>query len=192
MTNYKYQLESIVGKNEANKRETFWDFSVRTYKCDGIAAICLSLQNRYGVDVNQLFFSCWYGFMYGEFSEETFTTVIEFSDEWASNIVIPLREVRTWMKPAVINDDRIPTEAGDKLREQIKKVELESEKLQEQILESLVITQPMEDLNENQKKEAATKNIIRYLKELDIELNDLLNSDINRILSAGISVESIA
>ena len=37
-----------------NSTASFWDFSVGTYRRPGVADACLSLQDRYGLDVNVL------------------------------------------------------------------------------------------------------------------------------------------
>jgi len=47
--------------------ERFWDFSVRTYRTEGVPAAGLSLQNDYGADVNMLLYCAWIGATVGPF-----------------------------------------------------------------------------------------------------------------------------
>ena len=39
----------------------FWDYSLRTYACEGVAAACLAFQDRFRIDVNILLFCSWIG-----------------------------------------------------------------------------------------------------------------------------------
>jgi uncharacterized protein (TIGR02444 family) len=118
--------------------EGFWDFSVRTYRTEGVPDACLSLQNDYGADVNMLLYCCWIGACVGKFEEGLFDDASAFSTHWADNVVRPLRSARTWMKHSGCSAEPIPTESCMELREEIKSAEFASEKLQQQVLESLV------------------------------------------------------
>lgn len=118
--------------------ESFWDFSVRTYRTPGVPDACLSLQDEYDVDVNMLLYCCWVAARLGHFDGELFGAARYFSREWAENVVIPLRMTRTWMKHGGCTNESVPTDECMRLREEIKTVEFESEKLQQQVLESLV------------------------------------------------------
>lgn len=149
--------------------ENFWDFSVRTYRVTGVADACLSLQNEHGVDVNMLLFCAWVGSVIGEFDGELFNQANEFSGRWAENVVVPLREARTWMKHQGCDAEPMSTEECMALREKIKSVEFRSEKLQQQVLESLVTVNgdpafPPEVVVEN-----VRTNLMLYLTCLDIE-----------------------
>ena len=118
--------------------EGFWDFSVRTYRTPGVSDACLSLQNDYGADVNMLLYCCWIGAQIGQFDRDLFARASEFSTLWADHVVVPLRSARTWMKHTGCNTEPIPTDACMQLREEIKAVEFAAEKMQQQLLESLV------------------------------------------------------
>ncbi|MFT5350960.1 MAG: hypothetical protein ACI9MF_001779, partial [Gammaproteobacteria bacterium] len=88
--------------------ETFWDYSVRTYRKDNVPEACLSLQDERGVDVNMLLYCCWFGLTRGSQQLESFQEVFDFSENWALSVVRPLRHVRTWMKLEGCPDPRIP------------------------------------------------------------------------------------
>jgi len=116
--------------------ERFWDFSVRTYRSDGVPEACLSAQNDYGADVNMLLYCCWVGVHAGRFDPALFDRATRFSECWSDGVVGPLRSARTWMKHAGCNAENMPTAACMSLREDIKHVEFAAEKMQEEVLES--------------------------------------------------------
>lgn len=124
--------------SETGASEGFWDFSVRTYRTDGVADACLSLQNDYAADVNMLLYCCWLGACQGKFDQALFDRSNGFSSRWADEVVKPLRSARTWMKHAGCQAESMPTEACMNLREDIKSVEFAAEKMQQHVLESLV------------------------------------------------------
>jgi len=117
--------------------ENFWDFSVRTYRTDGVPDACLSLQNDYGADVSMLLYCCWIGVHSGRFDTQTFASASRFSRQWAEHVVIPLRSARTWMKHTGCTTGQVPTGKCMTLRDDIKSVEFAAEKLQQEVLESL-------------------------------------------------------
>ena len=120
--------------------EGFWDFSVRTYRTPGVPEACLSLQNDHGADVNMLLYCCWAGAAVGPLEGELFNRASEFSAHWAENVVIPLRDARTWMKRTGCDSDPVPTASCMALREEIKNVEFAAEKMQQQVLESMAFS----------------------------------------------------
>ncbi len=118
--------------------ESFWDFSVRTYRTPGVPDACLCLQNDYGADVNMVLYCCWIGAAIGAFDDELFKRASGYSTQWAKHVVIPLREARTWMKHTGCSTDPTPTKECMQLREEVKSVEFAAEKMQQEALESMV------------------------------------------------------
>lgn len=95
-----------------------------------------------------------------------------FSSMWANQVVKPLRSARTWMKdnPAIAGvgssggeSDQEMIEGFNVLREQIKTLELQSERFQENMLESLAKA-PVQELNIEIQIAAALYNL-RYIVE---------------------------
>ena len=83
-------------------------------------------------------YCCWIGAAIGAFDDELFKRASGYSTQWAKNVVIPLREVRTWMKHTGCNTDPTPTKECMELREEVKSVEFAAEKMQQEVLESMV------------------------------------------------------
>jgi uncharacterized protein (TIGR02444 family) len=152
----------------ASKIESFWDFSVRTYRTTGVPDACLSPQNDYGADVNMLLYCCWIGPHAGQFDAQLFAQATRFSTQWADNVVKPLRCARTWMKHTGCLTDPVATEACMDLRDKIKSVEFAAEKLQQETLESLVSINPAHNSDANQVLTDVMANLNRYAEFADI------------------------
>ena len=173
-----------AGKNV----EGFWDFSVRTYRTQGVADACLSLQNDYGADVNMLLYCCWVGVYVGQFDDELFEKASHFSSDWASHVVIPLRSARTWMKHEGCHAEPIQTDTCMSLREKIKSVEFDSEKLQQEVLESLTTIDESRKDSPQQILKAITANLERYAAYAQIAPTQDITTKFQLIINAGLGV----
>lgn len=166
--------------------ESFWDFSVRTYRTENVPEACLALQDERGVDVNMLLYCCWYGATRGTQDLECFNRTFDFSENWASHVVRPLRGVRTWMKHNGCQDPRMPTERCMEYREKVKGVEFTAEKIQQDVLESLTEKAVQENLNEVEKLKAVIENVRQYLVIIDIKLDEFVKGHLTTIIEAAL------
>jgi uncharacterized protein (TIGR02444 family) len=109
----------------------FWTFSLRLYGEAGVADACLALQDKQGIDVNLLLFALWAARSGRRLSLVEMRALIELTESWRRDIVVPLRLVRRALStpPAAIE-----ATAAARLRREIKKAELESERLQQAAL----------------------------------------------------------
>jgi uncharacterized protein (TIGR02444 family) len=167
--------------------ETFWDFSIRTYRTDDVPGACISLQEERGVDVNMLLYCCWFGMTRGEQRASFIQDVFEFSENWAKNVVRPLRQVRTWMKSDGCPDPRMVNEVCSGLRDKIKGNELAAEKIQQDVLESLTLTIPEQSLALSDQLDAIIKNIRQYFDLVNIKLDDFTRDRLLIIIKAGMA-----
>ena len=164
--------------------ERFWDFSVRTYRTDGVPDACLSLQNDHAADVNMLLYCCWIGVRSGSFDAELFASASEFSRHWAEHVVAPLRSARTWMKHTGCTAADVPTDACMTLRDEIKSVEFASEKLQQEVLESLATNSQTRSAGYDQVLEAVTANLELYASYAGIDISADVRQKFSIIVSA--------
>jgi uncharacterized protein (TIGR02444 family) len=169
-----------------SKPESFLNFAVRAYRCEGIPKICLALQDERGADVNVLLFCCWMGATRGELESKTLNMVLEFSHSWADRVVRPLRKVRTWMKLEGCTHPTMPVESCMNLRERIKKVELEAEQLQENVMQSLVDSIPVVTLSVSEQTRAAALNLRRYCEAEGIDWDKPTQTQLDTILRAAV------
>ena len=114
-------------------QSTFWDFSIEFYSEPSVSRVCIELQDALGVDVNVLLFVLWCSNKRRKLSEQELTQVAVSAHDWQSNVVKPLRGVRRFLKQCYAVSE--PAATGD-LREAIKKLELEAERMQQSALSS--------------------------------------------------------
>lgn len=115
----------------------FWRFSLRIYAAPGVAAECLSLQDKFGLDVNVLLFAAWLGVSRGVRLEPSDLQCIDqIVAPWSAEVVRPLRLVRQKLKMMTeIIDPEVQT-----LRKQIADSELFSERIEQALLYRLAET----------------------------------------------------
>ena len=165
-----------------NATEGLWDFSIRTYGSEGVSDVCLALQNERGADVNMLLYCCWVATIYGKFDDDLFDIALRFSRTWAQDVVQPLRGVRTKLKRDDC-DETVRTECRMQLRENVKRIELESERLQQTTLEALVPSAAQRSQISDQLRYAAA-NLRRYCQSEAIEIADESMDQLSAILAA--------
>jgi len=106
----------------------FWDFSLRVYGLPGVPAACLVLQDESGADVNVALALLYLGANGRALGAGDVARVDGAVADWRREIVVPLRQVRRALKPR----EEDPAIAA--FRRQVKQVELESERLQQEAL----------------------------------------------------------
>jgi uncharacterized protein (TIGR02444 family) len=168
----------------SHESEGFWNFSVRTYRTAGVPDACLSLQNDYGADVNMLLYCCWIGACIGRFDHELFARASAFSTLWADHVVVPLRSARTWMKQSGCDTDPVPTDACMQLREEIKSVEFAAEKMQQQVLESLVSIDKSRNDPPDQVLKDVVANLMLYSEHTGIEVCEDVRFKLSDVVQA--------
>jgi uncharacterized protein (TIGR02444 family) len=119
-------------------RSPFWDFSLGLYRQPGVPEACLVLQEESGVDVNMALFLLWHASEGRALDEAAVGHIDELVGAWRRDVVVKLREVRRALKPLEADP------AAASLRRTVKQVELESERLQQEMLyrEGAALGQP--------------------------------------------------
>ncbi|UUX51001.1 TIGR02444 family protein [Nisaea acidiphila] len=103
----------------------FWSYSLSTYARENVAAECLSLQDREGLDVNLLLLCCWLGSRGTEMSAEDIRRAITAAGDWSLPVIGPIRAVRRHLKP-LAEDEQIAA-----FRKQVAALELAAEQIQQ-------------------------------------------------------------
>jgi uncharacterized protein (TIGR02444 family) len=112
---------------------TLWDFATKLYASSGVASACLDFQERDGIDVNQLLFAAWTGYVLGvRMDKAQFERAAQHVHGWRMQVVKPLRAIRQQLKQG-----ELPAfhPSAMELRERVKELELRAEKLQLESLE---------------------------------------------------------
>ena len=112
----------------------FWNFSLAVYDRPGVAEACIRLQDECGADVNQVLFILWQACEGREMTPQGVAQVQAAVGDWQAKVVRPLREVRRWLKRDPLADG-----SSGGLREKIKGLELDSERLQQERMAGLPI-----------------------------------------------------
>ena len=179
----------------ASEIEGFWDFSVRTYRTEGVPDACLALQNEYGADVNMLLYCAWVGAVLGPFDGQLFAAASGFSRDWADNVVIPLRSARTWMKHTGCTADPVPTTECMKLRDKIKSVEFGAEKMQQEVLASFVAPEDRSGDAAEAVLEDIFANLVLYADFVGFDVDDDVRGKLRVIFEAafpGYAADAVA
>ena len=126
----------------ASTRQGFWEFSLSVYADEAVKSACLELQAQ-GLNVNISLWTIW-TCRYGRDPRPALKQAIEQSAIFNSQVVQPLRQARSSLKPppTFIDTDRAAT-----LRQSILSVELEAEHLEQASLEQLARNCPEHGLS---------------------------------------------
>ena len=96
-------------------------YALKVYQQPGIKELMLVFQDRFGADVPILLYCCWLAAEQKRLSQSAIQTLVADTDIWREECVRVLRKVRRFLKE----------QAGqDKLYQQVKQVELQSEMIQ--------------------------------------------------------------
>jgi len=113
--------------------EKLWEFALALYGQPAVEALCLELQDTAGVDVCLLLCAAWCDDRGLAFESACWAKLLAFSADWQSQVVVPLRQVRRYLRAPVYQQEEI-----QEYRQQVSQAELAAEKLQLQQLQSLV------------------------------------------------------
>lgn len=143
----------------------FWDFSLATYGCKDVERVCLALQDRYDADVNLLLFCCWVGATgRGGLSTADLGGLAERVRAWREGVILPLRGLRRRLKD---EGGTAPGSMVEAFREQVKAVELESERVEQAVLEAELERMPDRTRAPRARLADAAASLAAYLRVLD-------------------------
>jgi uncharacterized protein (TIGR02444 family) len=110
----------------------FWRFSLRFYARAKVSAACLVLQDEAGADVNLLLFLLFLAEHQRQVSAEEVAGIDRAVLAWRDSVVRPLRSLRRALKTGI---GEISNAVSETFRGQIKRLELESEHIEQSVLE---------------------------------------------------------
>lgn len=116
-----------------------WDYAVSLYGLPGCAALCLQLQDDYGLSINRLLFALWLADQQRRYPVQV---VLQEADRWQREQLKPLRDLRYRL--------RGQTESNNEERcyELLKQAELVTEKVELERLQQCLFDCPETDLIE--------------------------------------------
>ncbi|WP_136478681.1 TIGR02444 family protein [Pseudomonas sp. DG56-2] len=107
-----------------------WNFALKVYARPGVETACLQWQDL-GGDVCLLLCAAWLNSRGAQASEQRMQALREVAETWQKEVTGPLRSLRRQWRQAAIEDSQLA-----RLREQVKGLELEAERV---LLERLQI-----------------------------------------------------
>jgi uncharacterized protein (TIGR02444 family) len=121
--------------------DAFWTFSNAVYGEYGVRDECLALQEQCGLDVNLVLFCAYAGAVHGiSLTENEITAAQEEVAPWHEEVVKPLRAARRNLKPFELKSAWPFAAQAARLRNQVKTVEIESEHIEQCMLETILQT----------------------------------------------------
>jgi uncharacterized protein (TIGR02444 family) len=117
--------------DKATAASPFWRFSLDLYADQAVAGACIALQDGAGADVNVLLYVLWAASRGRRLEESEVRLIVAAVEDWRTGVVVPLRTARRSLRttPAAVDAD-----GAARLRQLVKKVELEAERLQQEAL----------------------------------------------------------
>jgi len=113
----------------------FWNFSIAVYRASAVQDECLHLQDQFGLDVNLVLLCAFLGAAHGVTpTPDDIASIRQEVGQWHEQIVRTLRAARRHLKTIKLQDAETTT-AAEKLRMQVKAAELESERIEQTMLE---------------------------------------------------------
>jgi uncharacterized protein (TIGR02444 family) len=118
----------------ANSASPFWTFSLALYRTPGVPDACLQAQDDCGADVNVLLFALWLAHEGRRVGPDDLRDADAAVALWREEVVRSLRRARRALRTPPAG---FAAEGAGLLRDAVKKVELESERLQQEALFAL-------------------------------------------------------
>jgi len=112
----------------------FWRFSLRFYARPQVGSACIALQDEAGADVNLMLFLLYLAEQNRQVTGDDIARLDGAVHAWRERVVKPLRDLRRALKPGI---GEIPFAVSENFRGQIKRLELESEQIEQHFLERL-------------------------------------------------------
>lgn len=165
-----------------DKPETseFWEFTLRSYPCAGVQPSVIALQDRFGADVNVLFWCCYVAAIGARrLTAEDFARADEVLDPWRKDVTVRLREIRDHIKNTA-SLWSIPGAA--QTRGKVLGAEIESERIAQSILERLVSQGPETRAVAGGLSDAGA-NLRVYLDYIGVDLDDEVRGLVRSLLA---------
>ena len=112
----------------ASDTGAFWTWSLERYGRNSVEETALRLQDNYALNVNIALWGCWCATAFEPLTQEDVRSAIGATAPWGERVTQPLRAVRRYLKEA---------QGESPLRAQVKDAELQAEKAEQAMLETL-------------------------------------------------------
>lgn len=165
----------------------FWDFSNDFYAHKEIESTCLTLQDKYDLNVNLILFSCWLTINKNSIlDKQQWLQLYSATLPW-EEIIKPLRQSRR-----MINHSSIawPSDFKAETGKTVSTIEINTEHMQQLSIEQTWLQMTLQSSQANA-KEIITENIKTYLVVInsDVTINDFTN-ELDCLLQACVNYQT--
>lgn len=119
------------------EKSGLWPFAIALYARPGVGEACLELQDRYGANIPLVLSLLWLESLGAPLDRAKLDALSRSVVRWQREIVEPLRAVRKRLKEG---PPPAPDAATAALRDKVKAIELEAERIEMATLERLALT----------------------------------------------------
>lgn len=137
---------------------SFWEWSLDRYAQKGVASLLLKLQDDFGLNVNVMLWCLWCAERFEQLPELALRKAHDLTSGWASGVTVELRAVRKRLKSPPPQAD--PAMA-QRLRERVKKAELDAEEIEQAMLDKLA-REVLQPATSGTMEERARRNLAGY------------------------------
>lgn len=134
---------------------------MQTYARPGVERALLELQDRHGLNVNMILWCLWCAQQRRSPADIVIRNAEDLSRRWSSAVTQPVRKARQ-----ALSSPAFPAAGGDSesLRQKIKAIELDSEKMEQEMLEALSDASPDKGIESASAASAARKSLAAYVR----------------------------
>lgn len=136
----------------------FWHFSLQIYEQDLARQTLLNLQNKHGLNINLILFSCWHAATnQGQINKQEVKHLLATIHHWHERIIVQLRGIRDRLKHASAH------EWSHTVRQEVLATELAAEHVEQLLLTDAYFKKPQRNRRSVQQKATnACQNILSY------------------------------
>jgi uncharacterized protein (TIGR02444 family) len=164
--------------------QTFWNFSVAVYGKTAVQDECLRLQDQFGLDVNVVLWCAFLGAAHGvTLTRDDILSARQEVRQWQEEIVGTLRTTRRNLKKIETSQAAPFVNATTDFRTKVKAAELESERIEQTILEQWAKTQ-LAVRSRGNPRDVVLTNLQAVLTSYDIGPERLVAADCMQHLMA--------
>ena len=178
-------MESDVRKVSASRRELeadSWAFALALYARPGVAKACLALQNELDVDVMLLLMVTFAAVRHRILLTPGEIRALDATcGPWREQVVRKLRAIRTHLKTGPAS---APARTTEQFRAQVKALELEAEKIQNQLLAERLPLRPGQEKVRHEQLRAILNEVAKRGGRPGTNLGASLSSSIAAIVEA--------
>lgn len=118
--------------DEAGWSGPHWQFGLALYGSERVREACLSLQNRFALDVSFLFVFLYYAARRGLLpTDDILSDALRLTEPVRASVIQPLRRIRDGMKQSPVSD---LADRNSQVRKSVLQAELQAEQLEQAVL----------------------------------------------------------